>query len=324
MKKFIFTIITLSLFSGLLSGCSSNNNINNRVNQEEQLSSEVDKLHLEISDLEAQLAAAEASVSGQKSYISELTEQLAECQTLMSDTDSDSDGNASSDTSYKNKYPDLYASKAYDNKDSISDKTVYLTFDDGPSYLTPQVLDLLDQYNAKATFFVVYKAEAKNTEYLSEIVARGHTLALHSYSHDYNKIYESVDAFLSDFEKVYDWVYEETGQRPTLFRFPGGSAKGERKITDAIITEMERRGFIYYDWNVSSGDGSDLTETDMIISNICDNVAFFENPVVLMHDAPGKQATFEALPTVLETLHGKGYAFESLDDALEPVHFSRN
>lgn len=102
---------------------------------------------------------------------------------------------------------------------------VYLTFDDGPSDLTPEVLDLLDKYDAKATFFVVYTDDEEYTSYLKEIVDRGHTIALHSYSHDYNKIYKSVDAFLEDFEKVYNWVYEETGVRPTLFRFPGAAPR---------------------------------------------------------------------------------------------------
>lgn len=241
---------------------------------------------------------------------------------------------------YQDKYPNLYSQAEYEKRekagkngkdekngssqDKETEKFVYLTFDDGPSDLTPKVLDLLDQYDAKATFFVVYKDEEAYTEYLSEIVSRGHTLALHSYSHDYKKIYASVDAFLADFQKVYDWVYEETGVRPTLFRFPGGSNNGKKSITDEIIAEMERRGFLYYDWNVSSGDGSNLTTSDNILENICTNVGNYDFPVVLMHDGPGKHATLNALPQVLKTLEKKGYSFQALDESMEPVQYQRS
>ena len=200
---------------------------------------------------------------------------------------------------------------------------MYLTFDDGPSDLTPQVLDLLDEYDAKATFFVVYKDSKEYTKLLSEIVKRGHTLALHSYSHDYKKIYASVDAFLEDFQRVYDWVYEETGQRPALFRFPGGSTNGKRSITDEIVKEMERRGFIYYDWNVSSGDGSQLTTTENIIENVTTTVGNQKFPVVLMHDGQGKNATLKALPSVLEYLKDNNYTFQALNETMKPVQYQR-
>ncbi|MDO5126956.1 MAG: polysaccharide deacetylase family protein [Eubacteriales bacterium] len=200
---------------------------------------------------------------------------------------------------------------------------VYLTFDDGPSDLTPEVLDLLDKYDAKVTFFVVYTDDEEYTSYLKEIVDRGHTIALHSYSHDYNKIYKSVDAFLEDFEKVYNWVYEETGVRPTLFRFPGGSTKGKKSIVNDIIAEMERRGFIYYDWNVSSGDGSNLTTTENILENVCTNVGSFDQPVVLMHDGVGKNATLKDIPMLLEILAEEGYEFCLLDKNLKPIQYKR-
>ena len=241
----------------------------------------------------------------------------------MNSEDEDSDDKKNDTTSsYEKKYPDLYAGATFSD-DNTSDLKVYLTFDDGPSDLTPQVLDLLDKYNAKATFFVVHTDNEEYTSYLKEIVDRGHTLALHSYSHDYNKIYKSVDAFLEDFNQVYNWVYEETGVRPTLFRFPGGSTNGKTAVVNDIIAEMERRGFIYYDWNVSSGDGSNLTTTENILENVCTNVGNFDQPVVLMHDGAGKNATFKALPTILKTLADEGYEFCSLDEHLTPVQYKR-
>lgn len=285
--------------------------------------SENKTLHSNVSDLNTQLQEKEDFISGQTEYINELTTQLADCQNTVNSEDEDSDNKKNDTTSsYEKKYPDLYAGATFSG-DNTSDLKVYLTFDDGPSDLTPQVLDLLDKYNAKATFFVVHTDNEEYTSYLKEIVDRGHTLALHSYSHDYNKIYKSVDAFLEDFNQVYNWVYEETGVRPTLFRFPGGSTNGKTAVVNDIIAEMERRGFIYYDWNVSSGDGSNLTTTENILENVCTNVGNFDQPVVLMHDGAGKNATFKALPTILKTLADEGYEFCSLDEHLTPVQYKR-
>lgn len=285
-------------------------------------------LQSDITALKEQLQEKEDFISGQKDYIDELTTQLADCQNTEDnknddDMDNEDDDDSGSSSNYSKKYPDLYAGATYSDTENTSNLKVYLTFDDGPSDLTPQVLDLLDKYNAKATFFVVYTDNATYTSYLKDIVERGHTLALHSYSHDYNKIYKSVDAFLEDFEQVYNWVYDETGVRPTLFRFPGGSTNGKASVVKNIIAEMERRGFIYYDWNVSSGDGSNLTTSENILENVCTNVGSFDQPVVLMHDGAGKNATLKALPTLLKTLADEGYEFHSLDENLKPVQYKR-
>ena len=285
-----------------------------------------------VTELEETLADREAYIKGQEEYVSELSSQLAALEALGEENsdEEETDDGEEEDNPYQYDYPELYAQAEYDRRHPAEDddeekekKTAYLTFDDGPSSLTPKVLDILDEYNAKATFFVVYKDDAEYTSYLSEIGKRGHTLALHSYSHDYKKIYASVDNFLADFEKVYDWVYEETGLRPTLFRFPGGSTTGKRAVVDEIVEEMERRGFIYYDWNVSSGDGSNLTTTENIIDNVTSTIGYQDFPVVLMHDGPGKNATLRALPTVLEMLTEEGYEFETLNETMKPVQYVR-
>lgn len=327
MKKYRFTLILLVFLLMFAAGCTNENN--------GQLSFNTNKLDQEISDLGTQLEDAQNTINDQKDYISELSEQLADLQDVISEADFNSDNTESTESTesgddatgnsdYTEKYPNLYPQAEADSEDEDSAKFLYLTFDDGPSSYTPKVLDLLDEYDAKATFFVVYTDNTQYTQYLSEIVKRGHTLAIHSYSHDYGKIYASVDAFLEDFNKVYEWVYEETGQRPTLYRFPGGSTKGNRNVVKQIIAEMERRGFTYYDWNVSSGDGNIKTKPDSIISNICDNVSYIKTPVVLMHDGPGKKNTYEALPTVLENLKNMGYTFLSLNEGMDPVQYLGN
>lgn len=327
MKKIPVIILSLLLISLLILGGLF---FFTYIQKEADTKAENESLHSDISTLKAKLQEKEDFISGQTDYINELTTQLADCQNVTEaeeNTDEDEEDDEDSDNSesssdYRKKYPDLYAGATYSDEDT-SDLKVYLTFDDGPSDLTPQVLDLLDEYDAKATFFVVYTDNEQYTSYLKEIVDRGHTLALHSYSHNYDKIYKSVDAFLEDFEKVYDWVYEETGVRPTLFRFPGGSTNGKTSVVNDIIAEMERRGFIYYDWNVSSGDGSNLTTTENILENVCTNVGSFDQPVVLMHDGAGKNATLKALPTILKTLADDGYEFCSLDETMEPIQYKR-
>ena len=289
-----------------------NSQLKNSASKLEETSS---KLKENTSKLEEQ----EKYMAGQKDYISQLSDQI---QSLTDSTDSEGEGDSWEYDPDSDAYPNLYAASE-EERPKNGAKYVYLTFDDGPSSLTPKVLDLLDQYNAKATFFVVQKNNEEYEAYLSDIVERGHVLALHSYSHDYNEIYRSVEAFLADYEKVYDWVKEKTGYTPSLFRFPGGSNNGSSYVGRQIIAEMERRGFTYFDWSVSSGDGSNLTTTQNIIDNVCSRVGTVDLPVVLMHDGSGKDATLAALPSVLEYLSGEGYEFRSLDNHVEPVQFRK-
>ena len=336
-KAFVITAVSCTLLS--FCGCGFLGfqylTLENRYQTLEAASSQLEKDNSDLNtkladstaqlkDNAAQLEEKESYLEGQKEYISELSEQI---NTLSQEKDS-SESESSQDSAYENPdyedsedlYPDLYA-ETPDSDTENTEKIAYLTFDDGPSDLTPKVLDLLDQYQAKATFFVVCKNNEEYAEYLSEIVRRGHTLALHSYSHNYNEIYASKDAFHQDYEKVFGWVVETTGYTPFLYRFPGGSNNGSSYVGSAIRKEMARRGFQYFDWNVSSGDGSNLTTTSNIIDNICNNIDHVENPVVLMHDGSGKNATLAALPTVLQNLSDAGYEFRSLDQTVSPVQF---
>lgn len=243
------------------------------------------------------------------------------------ETDEDADGaedkgTDSSSTSYKNKFKDLYAKTA--SKDDSKESIICLTFDDGPSHNTPKVLDILDEYNVKATFFVVKTEDESSIPYYKEIVERGHTIAIHTASHNYKKIYASVDAYLEDFNEVYSLVVEETGVKPTLFRYPGGSTNClSYDSGKAIMEEMERRGFTYYDWNVSSGDGGNQATRDTIYDWVTVNSAKRSYSVVLMHDSGGKAETVAALPSIIETLQKRGCKFQSLDETSKPVQFGK-
>ena len=175
---------------------------------------------------------------------------------------------------------------------------VYLTFDDGPSANTDQILDILDEYGVKATFFVVGK-EGYNDQY-RRIVEEGHTLGMHSYSHVYRDIYESVEAY----EKLHTYLYELTGVDSRIVRLPGGSSNtvSKDKIQD-IIAYLGQQGMTYYDWNVSSGDAaSGYVSAQQIADNVLNHVSEHHTSIVLMHDASGKNTTVEALPIILEKI----------------------
>ena len=179
---------------------------------------------------------------------------------------------------------------------------VYLTFDDGQSANTDQILDILDEYGVKATFFVVGK-EGYNDQY-RRIVEEGHTLGMHSYSHVYHDIYESVEAYGQDLEKLHTYLYELTGVDSRIVRLPGGSSNtvSKDKIQD-IIAYLGQQGMTYYDWNVSSGDAaSGYVSAQQIADNVLNHVSEHHTSIVLMHDASGKNTTVEALPITLEKI----------------------
>ena len=205
------------------------------------------------------------------------------------------------------------------------EKIVYLTLDDGPSDNTQAVLDILDKYNAKATFFVT----GEMPEYKDMIKAaydKGHTIGMHTYSHDYAKVYASVDAYFQDLDQIGQMVQEEIGYVPCFIRFPGGSSNTVSKkytagIMSTLVQEVQNRGYQYYDWNVSSGDGGTATTEEIIAQSETDK---YHQVMLLFHDAATKETTIEALPTVLEYYKNLGYSFKAIDRESLVVHHQVN
>lgn len=226
--------------------------------------------------------------------------------------------------SYQELYPDLYTPQA---EEAVYEKDVmYLTFDDGPSTeCTAKILDVLKEYGIKATFFVVGRNNdtEEKRELLRRIVAEGHTLGIHSYSHDYTRIYTSVEAFLEDFNQVYKWVYETTGVKPEVFRFPGGSVNSyNADICREIISEMTRRGFQYFDWNMAAQDAvKGGISSGQVTENILDQAERVSRGVVLMHDSSNKETTVEALPGVIAGLMEQGFTFKPLTKEVQSIRF---
>ena len=181
---------------------------------------------------------------------------------------------------------------------------VYLTFDDGPSIYTNDILDILDSYNVKATFFVVGKEETNAEEALQRIVDEGHTLGMHSYSHKYKELYESMDSFTQDFARIRDYIYQATGEESVCYRFPGGSSNTVSEIDmHDFIDYLDSQGVEYYDWNVSSGEGGSMKlSTDTLLENCTKDIDTRDTSIILLHDSAEKPTTVEALPDIIENI----------------------
>ncbi len=199
-------------------------------------------------------------------------------------------------------------------------KTMYLTFDDGPSpENTEKILDILKQKNIKATFFVIGENVRKNPELARRIVEEGHTIGIHCDWHDYDVLYQSVDSYVADFEKAYQTVYEITGVEATLFRFPGGSINAyNKKVYQEIIKEMTSRGFVYYDWNASLEDAvSKEVSPQTLIQNAKESALGRQKVILLAHDTVDN--TVLCLEELIEQF--PEYRMEPLTEEVEPIQF---
>lgn len=209
----------------------------------------------------------------------------------------------------------------------IKIRNVYLTFDDGPSIYTGEILDILKEYDVKATFFVTGKEGQEAQALYRRIVEEGHTLGMHSYSHKYDEIYASKESFEADFVKLRDYLYEVTGVECKLYRFPGGSSNMVSQVDMGELIEfLEEQEITYFDWNVSSGDssGNELS-VKQIVDNCTENMDYYNNAFILMHDSKEKRTTVEALPFVIEKI----LAFENtqivpITDDTVPVQQIKN
>lgn len=192
---------------------------------------------------------------------------------------------------------------------NTSKKKVYLTFDDGPGKYTDELLDILAKYDVKATFFVVGRTDTHSIKMYQRIKKEGHTLAMHSYTHKYNKIYKSLNAFKEDFNKLSDLIYKSTGERPKYYRFPGGSSNrvSSLPMTD-FISFLNKKGITYFDWNVINGDATGKKFTGkQLVNNVMSGVRQHNTSIVLLHDSVSKDTTVKSLPLLLEQLQKEEY-----------------
>ena len=198
-------------------------------------------------------------------------------------------------------------------------KIIYLTFDDGPGAYTQKILNTLAKYGVKATFFVTGNGSASMIKKEHDA---GHVVAVHTYTHSYSKVYKSVDAYVSDFNKMNNVIEKQTGSKSKLFRFPGGSSNTvSRSYSKGVVTKiakyMTNAGYRYFDWDVDSGDAAGASRTK-IYNNIISGAKYCSKCIVLMHDV--KANTANELDHVISTLLDKGYRFGTLSMTSPTVH----
>lgn len=193
---------------------------------------------------------------------------------------------------------------------------VYLTFDDGPSRNTDDILDVLNSYGVKGNFFVVAANQEDLRAMYRRIVEEGHVIGMHSYSHKYNEVYASKEAFINDLSKIQSLIYEETGFMPDIYRFPGGSSNTVSKLDMSVFIQvLNDRNITYYDWNVSSKDTSSPAPTkEQVVENCLTGIQNYKEAMILMHDLGDKASTVEALPEMIERLLEMGIEIAPIDE----------
>lgn len=198
------------------------------------------------------------------------------------------------------------------------EKIMYITFDDGPSKHTQEVLDILAKYKIKATFFVT----GENPEYadmITEIHNQGHALGIHTFSHEYSNIYASEEAYFEDVDKVAALIKEKAGIDTHFLRFPGGSSNTvSRKYSDGIMTRLskavEEKGYQYYDWNVHNGDGDPGISSDGLYNQLMEELKGKKEAMVLMHDGGGNANTVASLDACLKSMMQQGWTFKTIEE----------
>ena len=302
---------------------------------------------IETSDTEA----PKIEIEGEKYIYLKLNEEYSEpgykitdnCDTEFNDVKIDNNINSSKEGEYiitytvkdtngnsstNNRYVYVY-NPSTTNIDGNG--VIYLTFDDGPSVYTPKILDILKQYDIKATFFVTNSGK---DAYIVREFEEGHTVALHTASHNYKTVYSSVDAYFKDLEKVQNRVLKLTNQKSTIVRFPGGSSNTVSKnyskgIMTKLSKQLQEKGYHYFDWTLSiedagscAGKKTDDGKRDCIYNNFVKGISKEKANVVLMHDI--KYYTAEKLEDMIKYALSQGYKFEKITMYTKEVHHKIN
>ncbi len=223
----------------------------------------------------------------------------------------------------ENKYLELERLKASQKNSPV----VYLTFDDGPSENTIKILDILDRYSVKATFFVIGDSSLQAASIYRRIVDDGHAVGNHTYSHNYSEIYSSTEEFWKDIQKNDDLFFKNTGKHLDILRFPGGSnntvsEKYCKNIMNTLVNQAVQKNITYFDWNVSSLDAEAIVQKkEVIINAVIDGCKGKKCSIVLLHDNKKKTTTVEALPKIIESLKNDGFVFKTLSTSTPSIQF---
>lgn len=261
--------------------------------------------------LSAALIASSVIIIRKNEKISEIKQLISQNENAL--------GQISAEKKAQDEAANLAASKPSVPNDGS--KVCYLTFDDGPCENTLKILDILNSYNVKATFFVTKNS---NIAYVKKAYNAGHTVGLHTASHVYSKVYASVDAYYNDLNEISASVEQQIGIKSKIIRFPGGSSntKGAKGFMSSLIKSVTEKGYFYFDWNVDSGDaGSAQGNSAAIATNVISASKNKKTVCVLMHDV--STATTKALPAIIEGLSAQGFSFKPLSEESSGFHHSK-
>lgn len=214
------------------------------------------------------------------------------------------------------------------NPSIISDKTIYLTFDDGPSYLTNEILDILKEENVPATFFVTSHQIDKYQNIIKREYTENHTVAIHTATHNYSYIYSSEQNYFNDLTEIRNKVFTIIGEKPRIIRLPGGSSNTiSKKYSPGIMTRiteiLTHNDFYYYDWNIDSMDASGRIDENQIYNNVITHLKSGTN-IILMHDSPTKMTTVGALRDIIKYGKDNGYTFAKITKKTPQIHHHIN
>ncbi|MCH3963042.1 MAG: polysaccharide deacetylase [Clostridium sp.] len=293
----LVSILVLLLFSIGLTGCTSITKENESINKAENSTTSDNSSSKKLSDESTnKLEDTTNPINKESSGTEENT----------------ADSNDSADNKSSSNIENNVDSSNFDPYKKDGKKVVYLTFDDGPSTNnTPKILDTLKQYDVKATFFLIGKNAEQNPELVKKEVAQGHAVGNHTYSHDMSYIYSNPKIFMQEIYKCQSVLSSILGENYNLklVRFPGGSFGDRLK---PFREEVIKNGYHYVDWNDLSGDAE---HNNVSVENLIyktKKYAIYDHLVVLMHDAPAKVTTVQALPAIIEYFKSQGYSFETL------------
>lgn len=262
-------------------------------------------------ELEQEIQSKQEMIEELQNEINKLKEEIEQLKDLQANKPP-----ASNNTGKSGNLKDLNIST-----DKQAARKVFLTFDDGPSTLTPSVLDILGEANVPASFFVVGKQMEKYPHIVQRAYREGHSILTHSYSHDY-AMYTTFDTFYNDLNKA-EQVYEKilNVKPPTIFRFAGGSSNhssfnyGGEQFMPQLTVDVKERNYTYVDWNVSSGDaGANRNNPSKMLQDIKNQSKGKDFIVLLFHDTAPNTGLPEILPDVIKFYHDNGYAFRSFRD----------
>ena len=262
-------------------------------------------LNRQLDEMSEEVAALRENTAERPGIDEEVTGRATGKSSRIEDTGSTAENVGSAEKAGDNTVAeDSGETKKKDTGKEESKTKVYLTFDDGPSSNTGKILDILAQYDVKATFFVTGSEGPVSESLYRRIVDEGHTLGMHSYTHKYNEIYASKDAFAKDLQKLQDYLYDITGTWSRFYRFPGGSSNKVSKIPmKDLAAYLDSQDIYYLDWNIASGDATGAAVSAGELSKrVLGQIGAEKTQVVLMHDAAEKGSTVEALSIILEEL----------------------